>query len=188
MKRRFNGMNGPANIAIHPATDPDMAGSVTELAAVAAATFPLACPPSADPADIAAHIRAILSAERFAAYLTDPDRLVLVARHDSRTVGYAMVVRDIGDPQSAEGPSPTVELSKLYVLPEYHRSGAASALMQAGLAWGAEQGATSVWLGVNQLNLRAQRFYAKHGFRVTGSRTFALGNSVETDFVMARPA
>jgi ribosomal protein S18 acetylase RimI-like enzyme len=44
-----------------------------------------------------------------------------------------------------------------------------------------------VWLGVNQENQRAQRFYAKHGFVVSGTKTFRLGEGVENDYVMVRP-
>lgn len=148
-----------------------------ELAAIAAATFPLACPPSADPGDIAACIAENLSAERFAVYLGDPQRHVLAARQAGRIIGYAMLIRGDAD----------VELSKMYVLAEHHRRGAAAALMNAGLAWAAENGARSVWLGVNQHNERARSFYRKYGFAVTGTRTFRLGASLEDDFVMARP-
>ena len=148
-----------------------------ELAAIAAETFPLACPPSADPADIAACIAENLSAERFAGYLRDPRRQVLAARRDGRIIGYAMLIRDAFE----------VELSKIYVLAEHHRTGAAAALMDAGLAWAAENDARAVWLGVNQNNERAQAFYRKHGFAVTGTRTFQLGASMEDDFVMVRP-
>ncbi len=150
----------------------------TELADVAAATFPLACPPSAAAEDVAAFIAAHLSSQRFGDYLADPDRRLLVARRDGRIVGYTMLIRGT-DPE-------TVELSKMYVLPDLHRTGAASALMEAGLAWAAGQGARSVWLGVNRNNHRAQRFYAKHGFEATGTRTFQLGSSLEHDAVMTR--
>jgi ribosomal protein S18 acetylase RimI-like enzyme len=44
-------------------------------------------------------------------------------------------------------------------------------------------GAASVWLGVNQLNDRANRFYARHGFELVGERSFQVGDSLEADFV-----
>ncbi len=44
-----------------------------------------------------------------------------------------------------------------------------------------------MWLGVNQHNQRAQRFYRKHGFTVSGTRTFRVGDHVENDYVMIRP-
>ena len=82
---------------------------------------------------------------------------------------------------------PTVELSKIYVLPEAHGSGGARALMEAGLDWARTRGALGVWLGVNQQNERAQRFYAKSGFTVVGTKRFLVGGRHEDDFVMERP-
>jgi ribosomal protein S18 acetylase RimI-like enzyme len=40
---------------------------------------------------------------------------------------------------------------------------------------------------VNRENGRAQRFYRKHGFEITGTKTFRLGASLEHDYVMVRP-
>jgi ribosomal protein S18 acetylase RimI-like enzyme len=58
--------------------------------------------------------------------------------------------------------------------------------MEAAVARAAEWGAQRVWLGVNQENQRAQRFYAKAGFTVTGTRSFRLGPHLENDYVMTR--
>ena len=71
-----------------------------ELAAVAARTFPLACPPSTPAHNIASFIDTNLSATRFAEYLADPRRAVLTARNDDRIVGYAMLIR--GDPDDPD--------------------------------------------------------------------------------------
>jgi ribosomal protein S18 acetylase RimI-like enzyme len=149
-----------------------------ELAAVAAHTFPLACPPSVAPENVASFIDANLSDARFAEYLADPQRIILTAKQDDRIVGYAMLIRGVDDDR--------VELSKMYVLPEQHGSGVARALMDTGLAAAAESGAESIWLGVNQKNERAQRFYTKCGFIVAGTRTFQLGSHTEHDYVMVR--
>ena len=75
----------------------------------------------------------------------------------------------------------------MYVVPDWHHRGAAASLMQAGIAWAEAGGARVVWLGVNQGNQRAQRFYRKHGFGTVGVRTFRLGANLEDDFVMVRP-
>jgi GNAT superfamily N-acetyltransferase len=147
-----------------------------ELAAVAAQTFPLACPPSTPAKDIALFIDAHLSAERFAEYLADPRRAIVAAAQDGRIIGYAMLIRDAaGD---------TAELSKMYVLPDHHGTGASRALMERTLATAASWGVRSVWLGVNQANQRAQRFYAKSGFNINGTRTFQVGSRVEHDYLM----
>jgi ribosomal protein S18 acetylase RimI-like enzyme len=149
-----------------------------ELAAVAARTFPLACPPSVALNDIASFIDANLSDARFTEYLADPQRLIFTTSAGGPITGYAMLIRD-GD---------GAELSKMYVLPAHHGSGLSSALMSAALATAAEQWRPErVWLGVNQKNERAQRFYSKSGFSVTGTRTFQLGAHTEHDYVMTRP-
>ncbi len=154
--------------------------AVDELAAVAARTFPLACPPSTPADNIASFIDTNLTATRFAEYLADPRHAVLTARHDDRIVGYAMLIR--GDPDDPDA----AELSKLYVLPDYHGAGVATALMDTTLATAAEWGVRGVWLGVNQENQRAQRFYLKSGFEISGTRTFRVGARRENDYVMVR--
>lgn len=154
------------------------AADAVELASVAAQTFPLACPPTAAPEDIAAFVDANLSAERFADYLADAHRAILTASCDGRIIGYAMLIRDTG--------GDAAELSKIYVLPEYHGGAASTALMDLALATAGEWGARRVWLGVNRANERAQRFYAKSGFEISGTRTFQLGAGLEHDYVMVR--
>ena len=165
------------------------AADIPELVAVAAATFPLACPPSATDENVAAFIAATLSQDRFREYLADPDRIVLVAR-DASITGYAMLIHGVpedADVQRAVTQRPALELSKIYVLPDRHGGGVAQALMTAALQAAADSGVECVWLGVNQENRRAQRFYAKNGFTVSGTKTFRLGTGVEDDYVMVRP-
>lgn len=172
-------------ISITPATHADAA----ELAQVAAATFPLACPPSSPPGDIAAFIDAQLSPARFSGYLADPSRVVLAARDEGAILGYAMLVRGIGDDPdvaAAVPGRPAVELSKMYVLAARHGAGVARSLMNRAIESAAGAGARCLWLGVNQENQRAQRFYGKHGFTVAGTKTFTLGTQTEHDFVMVR--
>lgn len=173
-------LTGPLQIA------PADSGDATELAAVAAQTFPLACPPSVTAENIASFIDANLSAARFAQYLADPDRAVVTARQDGRIVGYAMLVRERAGVQQAVESRPAAELSKMYVLPDRHASGAAAALMEGILAVAAGWGVRCVWLGVNRANQRAQRFYLKSGFAINGTRTFQVGAGVESDYVMIR--
>ena len=151
---------------------------ITELADVAAQTFPLACPPTTALENIASFIDTNLSAERFAEYLADPHGAILTAAQGGRIIGYAMLVRGVADD--------TAELSKIYVLPDYHGAGVSTALMDLTLATAEEWGARRVWLGVNEGNQRAQRFYAKSGFKVNGTRTFQVGARRENDYIMVR--
>ena len=164
----------------------DDAGALAELAAV---TFPLACPPSASPDDIAAHLENKLSERHFREYLADPDTTILVIDDGGGLRGYSLLVnRPADDPNvvSALEILPSVELSKCYVHPEHHGLGAAAELMQASLRAAAETGGRGIWLGVNSQNARAIRFYEKSGFRKVGTKSFSLGSTVEHDFVLER--
>ena len=160
------------------------------LAALAAVTFPLACPPSASPGDIAAHLENTLSERHFRGYLDDPGATILVIDAGDGLLGYSLLVnRPATDPDVASvlTLAPSVELSKCYVHPEHHGLGAAAELMRASLQDAAASGGAGVWLGVNSQNARAIRFYEKSGFRKVGTKSFQLGSTVEHDFVLERP-
>ncbi|GGG08748.1 N-acetyltransferase [Rhodococcoides trifolii] len=162
---------------------------IDRLADLAARTFPLACPPGSDESDIAAAIDAMLSPERFAEYVKDPHKVVRIAVDDDSFVGYAMFVSAAPtdpDVTAALTVVPSVEVSKLYVDPDAHGSGVAAALMNSGAKLTRELGRRAMWLGVNDQNIRARRFYEKSGFVVMGPKTFTLGTEVENDFVMQR--
>lgn len=157
------------------------------LSDVAAATFPLACPPGTDPDDICVFVAEVLSGERFGEYLSDPARTVLKAVADDEIVGYAIL--KAGTPEdpavaAAIALDPVLEISKLYVLPGHHGLGVAAALMRAALERARCAGYSGVWLGVHQQNLRAQRFYAKYGFAQAGTRTFTVGRRILHDYVL----
>lgn len=157
------------------------------LARVAAETFALACPPGTSAESIAAFITEHLSEDQFGAYLADPHRDILLAAQGDEPVGYTMLV--FGEPHDAAVAAqlthrPTVELSKVYVLGQHHGAGVAAALMSATLDAARARGAEGVWLGVNQQNARAQRFYEKSGFARVGTKTFLVGGELHNDFVM----
>lgn len=159
------------------------------LAALAAQTFALACPPGTAPAAIEEFIAAHLRPSNFAAYLEDPARHIRLALSDGVPAGYTMMV--FGEPQDADVASaitvrPTVELSKVYVHGDRHGAGIAAPLMAATLEVARASGAAAVWLGVNQQNARAIRFYEKSGFVRVGAKTFQLGPELHNDYVMER--
>ena len=178
-------------IIIRPAAPADAA----ELHELAARTFGLATPAATRQADIDAYVAAHLTQARFAEYLADPARIVLIAAQDGTAVGYAMLVDGpIKDPElaavvaAAAGAATTaVELSKFYVAPAHHGSGVAATLMAATLEAAAATGARLCWLGVHQGNERAARFYAKHGFEIIGTKRFLVGEDWQDDHVRARP-
>lgn len=163
-----------------------------ELAAVAAATFPLACPPELTADDITHFVSTNLTAAHFAAFVVDPDHHVFKAidPDTASIVGYALVID--GEPTdddvlAALPERPLTMISKMYVLPGFHGRNTGRGLMSAALAHARERDSARVWLGVNEQNLRARKFYHKMGFDIAGRRTFSVNGTVCSDFVYARP-
>ncbi|NMO55535.1 GNAT family N-acetyltransferase [Actinoplanes sp. TBRC 11911] len=155
---------------------------------LAARTFGLACPPGTLVSDVEAYVARNLSREAFVGYLADPGRVLLTVSSSGVPIGYSMLVSGpITDPVvAAVVDEKSIELSKFYVDPGWHGAGAAAELMTATLAEAAATGADSCWLGVNQQNVRAARFYAKQGFEVVGVRRFQVGDVWHDDHVRSR--
>lgn len=190
-------------LVIRPATSADL----DELAALAAETFPLACPPHTTAEAIADFVARNFTPGHFAGYLADAERRVLVAERrvgpggqgdasgadgeaSARLVGYTMLVG--GEPKDADAAAavaarPAVELSKFYTRADEHGGGIAAPLMAATLEAARTSGAAACWLGVNEENGRAIRFYEKQGFEKAGRKHFTVGGRVENDWVLAQP-
>ncbi|SFR69989.1 tRNA (guanine37-N1)-methyltransferase [Agromyces sp. CF514] len=163
------------------------------LAELAADTFPLACPPSTTAEAIAEFIATNFTVERFDEHLADAGRMLVVAEDGEGTlVGYTMLIA--GDPTDTDVSAvvterPTIELSKCYTRKAAHGSGSvAGPLMEATVEAALATGVASIWLGVNDENARAIRFYEKHGFVKTGRKHFKLGDRYEDDWVLMRSA
>jgi GNAT superfamily N-acetyltransferase len=164
-------------------------GDAAALHALAAATFALACPPGTSQSSIDDFIATQLSETSFTGYLADPDRALLLAEVDGAPAGYTMIV--FGEPADPDVIAsitrhPAAELSKVYVLADHHGAGVAQALVAASVEAARARGAAGLWLGVNQLNARANRFYEKSGFALVGEKKFLVGGRYEDDFVRER--
>ncbi|MBD0861421.1 GNAT family N-acetyltransferase [Gordonia sp. zg691] len=180
-----------SDITVEVVTDPAAAAAVAQ---VAAATFALACPPHSTPEDIAGFISTSLQESNFRDHIADPLADVVVARDGvgGPVIGYTLVLHtepSHPDVCAVVTERPVSEVSKMYVLPDHHsRQGVTPShqLMSVALDRARAHGSTMAWLGVNQLNVRAQRFYTKMGFTRVGVKTFSLNGSIEHDYVFTR--
>lgn len=144
------------------------------LAALAARTFPMACPAHMPQADIDEFMAEHLSQSAFEHYLADPGHEVFV---DDQLRGYILLIDE----------SPVSYVSKCYVDESAHGTGLARDLIEHAARWARGHGFDTMRLGVNSFNERARRFYLKNGFEIVGEREFEVGSSLERDFVLERP-
>ena len=59
--------------------------------------------------------------------------------------------------------------------------------MAAAIDSARARGSAVAWLGCNEENGRALRFYEKSGFTRAGTKTFDLNGTIEHDYVLVRP-
>lgn len=197
----------PMRFVLRPAVMDDAAA----LAALAAQTFPLACPAFLPEAEIREHISTRLTEQAFAQLLGAPGAYTVVATpvgsggEDSGVeagqgplLGYAVVLlgpdgaaHPLGERQPGAlkraGYARPAEFYKCYVAGELIGSGLASALIAHCLEHARAQGADALWLGTHEGNKRAQRAYKRHGFKKVGKREFMVGAHACRDVVMACP-
>ena len=141
-----------------------------------------------DPADMQIYLEEAYSFDAIYAQLADSDCVFLLAQAtaapDAVPLGYAQLIERSPVPDVAT-PHP-IELARLYVDHSAIGRGYGARLMQACLAYAAAHQFETLWLGVWEKNLRAQRFYARWGFQKVGVQLFCLGKDQQTDYVLLR--
>jgi GNAT superfamily N-acetyltransferase len=155
------------------------------VAAFARDAFALACPDWADPADGAAHIAAELTAAAFAKDLATTGVAIYLAEFEGDVVGYAMLRGEEYPPLSLDARRP-VELRRLYVRTEFHSRGASADLLAASVWHAHTHGYDVLWLGTNNENERALKFYGRNGFDHIGERGAQVGQGVHRDRLLSR--
>jgi diamine N-acetyltransferase len=111
----------------------------------------------------------------------DPSIRWRVAAIDDQPIGYAKL-----SPLVAPAPAPqprAMELRQLYVLRPWHGRGVAEELMKWAIDTARAEGAPEIYLTVFDHNMRAKRFYTRHGFSEVGHCIFRLGDRVDDDRV-----
>lgn len=155
------------------------------LAALMRETFLRAYGAASAPSDVDAHLQQHFAVDTVAAELSSGERPVLVCMLGDRPSGYAQL--DLVAPRpAAVDLLQAIELRRFYLLPEAQGSGQAVGLMQAVLALARARHACGLWLSVWQRAERAQRFYARQGFRRVGSTRFRIGTDLHDDWLLAR--
>jgi diamine N-acetyltransferase len=133
-------------------------------------------------ADLAAFLDDNYTQTRQVVELEDPNCSVYFAISHTTIIGAAHI-----GPLKLPVATPTetsLELYRLYIAKQHQGTGVASPLMAWAMNEMRSRGAQLAWLGVLAENLRAQRFYAKHGFRKVGAHRFQVGQHFDDDDIL----
>jgi ribosomal protein S18 acetylase RimI-like enzyme len=109
----------------------------------------------------------------------------LVYDEGEEPIGYA-VLRE-GKSFQDKPSEQVIEISRIYLLPEYKGKGAGKLLMNHCLQTAKAMGKAWVWLGVWEHNPNAIAFYQSVGFEKCGEHDFVLGTDVQKDWLMIKP-
>lgn len=137
-----------------------------------------------DPQDLADFLAEAYSLERTRADLADPAKASWLVEADGRAIGYALAGA-CGLPHAEVTPA-CGELKRIYFVKERQGGGLGAALFAEVMAWLVKDGPRDVWIGVWSENHGAQRFYERHGFSKVGEYGFAVGRTVDREFILRR--
>ena len=79
-------------------------------------------------------------------------------------------------------------MKRLYLLRVAQNGGLGGRLAETALAWLHEAGPRTLWIGVWSGNHGAQRLYGRWGFEKVGEYGFAVGETIDREFILRRSA
>lgn len=156
------------------------------LAALGVRTFSETFAHLYDPEDLRVFLAEAYGLERTRADLADPRKASWLVEADGEPIGYALA-GPCGLPHPDVTPA-CGELKRIYFLEGHQGGGLGKRLFGEVMAWLLAEGPRDIWIGVWSENHGAQRFYARHGFEKVGEYGFAVGNTVDREFILRRSA
>ncbi len=151
------------------------------LAAMARQTFYDTFTGTCTEGDMQSFLEEYFNLPQVEAELANESDYYFFAEADGVPAGYLRFMEDYSNfplPQKTKA----LEIKRLYVLKEYHGKGVAQTLMDFSVNYAEGNNYEVLWLGVWEHNTRAQKFYAKYGFKDSGyTHDFPIGNTPQTD-------
>jgi ribosomal protein S18 acetylase RimI-like enzyme len=154
------------------------------LSAIGAATFVETFGHLYPPSDLATFLAESYNLGRTAADLADPAKASWIVEAGGEVVGYALAGL-CGLPHP-EVTSTCGELKRIYLLKAWQNGGLGARLFGETMAWLQASGPRAVWIGVWSENLGARRFYDRQGFEKVGEYGFAVGATVDREYILRR--
>ncbi len=154
------------------------------IAVLAAVTFYEAYYEQDDAHDLANYIDESFTLEKIRAELANQNAAFFIIFLEQKAVGYAKMREGSKIPCIKSENS--IELQRIYTLERVYGAGIGKILLEHCLETARRRDFETLWLGVWEENIRAQKFYTKNGFRRVGELTFPYGDSVGINFVLEK--
>jgi diamine N-acetyltransferase len=132
--------------------------------------------------DLANYIHESFELNKIRAEIEDKNAAFFIIYLDQKAVGYAKLRE--GSKADCIKSKNSIELQRIYTIERVYGKGIGEILLKHCLEIAKQRGFETLWLGVWEENIRAQKFYAKHGFKRVGEITFPYGETVGKNFVL----
>jgi ribosomal protein S18 acetylase RimI-like enzyme len=133
--------------------------------------------------DLAEYCVTFFSLEMVKAELEDPRSTYLIAELDGNAVGFAKL-REGKKIDCLDGRN-AIEVQRIYLLEKVKGAGVGRALIEKCREIGRAKGYETLWLGVWDQNIEAQKFYERIGMKNVGLCDFSDGKNKFINFVFA---
>jgi diamine N-acetyltransferase len=138
-----------------------------------------------DPSDeLADYCLRFFNLEMVRKELENPKLTYLIAEFEGNAVGFAEL-REGKKIECMEGKN-AIEIQRIYVIEPMKGKGIGGVLIEKCCQIGREKGYETIWLGVWDKNVEAQKFYQKIGMENVGLTDFSDGKNEFLNFVFAK--
>jgi ribosomal protein S18 acetylase RimI-like enzyme len=162
---------------------PALPGDAPSLAVLAERTFRETFGSRNSPENMDLHCAKVFGTDIQLREIEDRALRTTLAEADGRMVGFSQL--RIPSAQANVEARRAAEISRIYVLADWHGHGVAQDLMRDALATATRDDCDCLWLGVWEHNPRAMAFYRKFGLEVVGTHAFMLGLDRQRDLIMS---
>jgi len=157
------------------------------LSELAAATFTETFGHLYPPEDLEAFLLKSYAVEKLAAEVAEPRNFWQLAMDDGgRALAY-LQCGPVGLPHAEADPERHGELKRIYVHSSAQGRGLGKRLLGVAMDWMERTyGPAPQWIGVWSENLKAQALYKSYGFERVGGYKFAVGKTLDDEFILRR--
>ena len=134
--------------------------------------------------DLAEYCVNFFSLEQIKAEFEDENPTFLIAEFNAQTVGYAKLRE--GKKIDCLKDKSIIEVQRIYLLEKMKGRNFGKVLMEKCFEIGREKGYETLWLGVWDKNIAAQKFYEKIGMKNIGTTDFSDGKNEFINLVFAK--
>ncbi len=134
--------------------------------------------------DLADYCVRFFDLETVKSELENPSWTFLIAEYEGNAIGFAQL-REGKKIECMEGKN-AIEIQRIYVIEPMKGKKIGKALIEKCCEIGKEKGYETIWLGVWDENIEAQKFYEKIGMKNVGITDFSDGKNEFVNFVFAK--